>query len=144
MAEPTEYFIVILWVRPCPRHVLSSCFFEVSQLCLLKDACSDNKLQHHLPLDRTLERHCRSTPMQTAWCTWPGSSGVNIPADALRASPPKPTPSRPKPGLKVGCGERGNEMAEVLTDFPELTTMIDGKAPRGCEDCVDSVHPSLV
>ena len=31
--------------------------------------------------------------------------------------------------LKVGCGERGNEMAEVLTDFPELTTMIDGKEP---------------
>merc|ERR1719231_1041456 len=27
----------------------------------------------------------------------------------------------------VRCGERGNEMAEVLTDFPELTTMIDGK-----------------
>merc|ERR1719333_1324012 len=26
----------------------------------------------------------------------------------------------------VGCGERGNEMAEVLSDFPELTTMIDG------------------
>eukprot|EP00922_Rhytidocystis_sp_ex-Travisia-forbesii_P008165 GHVS01012027.1.p1 GENE.GHVS01012027.1~~GHVS01012027.1.p1 ORF type:complete len:607 (+),score=74.12 GHVS01012027.1:77-1897(+) len=27
----------------------------------------------------------------------------------------------------VGCGERGNEMAEVLTDFPELTTVVDGK-----------------
>jgi len=27
----------------------------------------------------------------------------------------------------VGCGERGNEMAEVLTEFPELTTMIEGK-----------------
>merc|ERR1712157_25128 len=27
----------------------------------------------------------------------------------------------------VGCGERGNEMAEVFTDFPELTTMIEGK-----------------
>jgi len=27
----------------------------------------------------------------------------------------------------VGCGERGNEMAEVLTDFPELTTDIGGK-----------------
>merc|ERR1711998_744442 len=27
----------------------------------------------------------------------------------------------------VGCGERGNEMAEVLSDFPELTTIIDGK-----------------
>jgi len=26
----------------------------------------------------------------------------------------------------VGCGERGNEMAEVLTDFPELTTKIQG------------------
>ncbi len=27
----------------------------------------------------------------------------------------------------VGCGERGNEMAEVLSDFPELTTTVDGK-----------------
>jgi vacuolar-type H+-ATPase catalytic subunit A/Vma1 len=29
--------------------------------------------------------------------------------------------------IYVGCGERGNEMAEVLTDFPELTTRVDGK-----------------
>merc|ERR1712157_620152 len=29
--------------------------------------------------------------------------------------------------IYVGCGERGNEMAEVLRDFPELTTLIDGK-----------------
>ncbi|KAH0484818.1 MAG: uncharacterized protein KVP18_001934 [Porospora cf. gigantea A] len=29
--------------------------------------------------------------------------------------------------IYVGCGERGNEMAEVLSDFPELTTVIDGK-----------------
>merc|ERR1719263_2122267 len=27
----------------------------------------------------------------------------------------------------VGCGERGNEMAEVLSDFPELTMEVDGK-----------------
>jgi len=27
----------------------------------------------------------------------------------------------------VGCGERGNEMAEVLTDFPELKTIKNGK-----------------
>lgn len=27
----------------------------------------------------------------------------------------------------VGCGERGNEMAEVLADFPQLTTVIEGK-----------------
>lgn len=27
----------------------------------------------------------------------------------------------------VGCGERGNEMAEVLQEFPELTTYVDGK-----------------
>jgi len=26
----------------------------------------------------------------------------------------------------VGCGERGNEMAEVLADFPELTTKVRG------------------
>ncbi len=29
--------------------------------------------------------------------------------------------------IYVGCGERGNEMAEVLSDFPELTTIVDGK-----------------
>lgn len=29
--------------------------------------------------------------------------------------------------IYVGCGERGNEMAEVLKDFPELTTLINGK-----------------
>jgi V-type H+-transporting ATPase subunit A len=29
--------------------------------------------------------------------------------------------------IYVGCGERGNEMAEVLMDFPELTTEINGK-----------------
>lgn len=30
----------------------------------------------------------------------------------------------------VGCGERGNEMAEVLTDFPELTTEVFDKAGK--------------
>jgi len=29
--------------------------------------------------------------------------------------------------IYVGCGERGNEMAEVLQEFPELTTMMKGK-----------------
>jgi V-type H+-transporting ATPase subunit A len=29
--------------------------------------------------------------------------------------------------IYVGCGERGNEMSEVLRDFPELTMDIDGK-----------------
>merc|ERR1719216_569598 len=29
--------------------------------------------------------------------------------------------------IYVGCGERGNEMAEVLKDFPELTALINGK-----------------
>ncbi|KAF6029446.1 hypothetical protein EB796_012246 [Bugula neritina] len=29
--------------------------------------------------------------------------------------------------IYVGCGERGNEMSEVLRDFPELTTEKDGK-----------------
>jgi len=28
--------------------------------------------------------------------------------------------------IYVGCGERGNEMAEVLRDFPELTVEVDG------------------
>jgi V-type H+-transporting ATPase subunit A len=28
--------------------------------------------------------------------------------------------------IYVGCGERGNEMAEVLADFPELTTEVNG------------------
>lgn len=29
--------------------------------------------------------------------------------------------------IYVGCGERGNEMAEVLKDFPELEAMVEGK-----------------
>ena len=30
--------------------------------------------------------------------------------------------------IYVGCGERGNEMAEVLMDFPQLTmTLPDGR-----------------
>nr|WCZ58570.1 vacuolar H(+)-ATPase catalytic subunit A [Andalucia godoyi] len=29
--------------------------------------------------------------------------------------------------IYVGCGERGNEMAEVLMDFPKLTAEVDGK-----------------
>jgi len=29
--------------------------------------------------------------------------------------------------IYVGCGERGNEMAEVLRDFPELTCEVNGK-----------------
>jgi len=29
--------------------------------------------------------------------------------------------------IYVGCGERGNEMAEVLKDFPELEAIVDGK-----------------
>merc|ERR1712048_353154 len=31
----------------------------------------------------------------------------------------------------VGCGERGNEMAEVLTDFPELTTQCFDEQGKG-------------
>jgi len=33
----------------------------------------------------------------------------------------------------VGCGERGNEMAEVLNDFPELETIIDGVSYNAME-----------
>lgn len=29
--------------------------------------------------------------------------------------------------IYVGCGERGNEMAEVLEEFPQLKTVKDGK-----------------
>ena len=28
--------------------------------------------------------------------------------------------------IYVGCGERGNEMSEVLRDFPELTMEVEG------------------
>lgn len=30
--------------------------------------------------------------------------------------------------IYVGCGERGNEMAEVLEEFPELETVVDGES----------------
>merc|ERR1711907_754481 len=31
----------------------------------------------------------------------------------------------------VGCGERGNEMAEVVKDFPQLTTVVDDPVNPG-------------
>mmetsp|Transcript_38480 Transcript_38480/g.95431 ORF Transcript_38480/g.95431 Transcript_38480/m.95431 type:complete len:617 (+) Transcript_38480:79-1929(+) len=34
--------------------------------------------------------------------------------------------------IYVGCGERGNEMAEVLAEFPELTMTL----PDGSEECI--------
>ena len=33
--------------------------------------------------------------------------------------------------IYVGCGERGNEMAEVLRDFPELEIEINGRKVSG-------------
>lgn len=39
--------------------------------------------------------------------------------------------------IYVGCGERGNEMAEVLKDFPELTAMVNGeKVPIMLRTCL--------
>jgi hypothetical protein len=44
----------------------------------------------------------------------------------------------------VGCGERGNEMAEVLSDFPELTTKVRVERGRG-EVGIESIsHPRIV
>ncbi len=37
--------------------------------------------------------------------------------------------------IYVGCGERGNEMSEVLQDFPQLTVEIDGKVEREVNLC---------
>jgi vacuolar-type H+-ATPase catalytic subunit A/Vma1 len=37
--------------------------------------------------------------------------------------------------IYVGCGERGNEMSEVLQDFPQLTVEIDGKVEREVNPC---------
>lgn len=45
--------------------------------------------------------------------------------------------------IYVGCGERGNEMAEVLAEFPELKLDINGRevssAYRCCCCCFLSV-----
>jgi len=38
--------------------------------------------------------------------------------------------------IYVGCGERGNEMAEVLQEFPELTTEINGRNTILCREHV--------
>jgi vacuolar-type H+-ATPase catalytic subunit A/Vma1 len=41
--------------------------------------------------------------------------------------------------IYVGCGERGNEMSEVLQDFPQLTVEIDGKVEREVNLCCGTV-----
>jgi len=40
--------------------------------------------------------------------------------------------------IYVGCGERGNEMSEVLRDFPEvsiITVLCDSLDPCDCASC---------
>jgi V-type H+-transporting ATPase subunit A len=46
--------------------------------------------------------------------------------------------------IYVGCGERGNEMAEVLQEFPELTTSVYNPATKDNEEvCVEADAPTF-
>ena len=46
--------------------------------------------------------------------------------------------------IYVGCGERGNEMSEVLRDFPELTTEVNGTLFTGNGFVLLSLYPSFL
>lgn len=41
--------------------------------------------------------------------------------------------------IYVGCGERGNEMSEVLRDFPEVGIHRSASLSPGVDGCTDSV-----
>lgn len=62
-------------------------------------------------------------PVQGGTCAIPGAFGCGktVISQALSKF------SNSDCVIYVGCGERGNEMAEVLMDFPTLTTVIDGR-----------------
>lgn len=68
-----------------------------------------------------------------AWCGRMGRLGRSALAALPLTRAPSSTPRcllarlLRLPRRYVGCGERGNEMAEVLKDFPELKMVVDGK-----------------
>ena len=70
---------------------------------------------------QALTSHTAQTPLtQTTYCLFDCcralSTGKTVISQALSKH------SNSQCIVYVGCGERGNEMAEVLADFPELTT----------------------
>lgn len=66
---------------------------------------------------------CLFPSVQGGTCAIPGAFGVGKTCISQALS----KFSNTQVVVYVGCGERGNEMAEVLTEFPELTTIVDGK-----------------
>ena len=72
----------------------------------------------------------------------------------LRPFPAVSVPARPSPSIRllngatqtiiiyVGCGERGNEMTEVLQEFPQLEDPPDGAAAHGAHNPHRKIHPT--
>ncbi|KAH7648350.1 vacuolar ATP synthase subunit A [Cryptosporidium bovis] len=82
------------------------------------------KLQGHTPLltgQRVLDALFPS--VQGGTCAIPGAFGCGKTCISQALS----KYSNSDVIIYIGCGERGNEMAEVLTEFPELFTIVDGK-----------------
>lgn len=82
------------------------------------------KLQGHTPLltgQRVLDALFPS--VQGGTCAIPGAFGCGKTCISQALS----KYSNSDVIVYIGCGERGNEMAEVLTEFPELFTIVDGK-----------------
>ncbi|KAH8739939.1 vacuolar ATP synthase subunit A [Cryptosporidium ryanae] len=82
------------------------------------------KLQGHTPLltgQRVLDALFPS--VQGGTCAIPGAFGCGKTCISQALS----KYSNSDVIVYIGCGERGNEMAEVLTEFPELFTVVDGK-----------------
>ena len=46
--------------------------------------------------------------------------------------------------IYVGCGERGNEMSEVLRDFPEVSVTINISQCKYCETFLRRVYKSSI
>lgn len=88
-------------------------------------------------LRRDVSRHCKQSRLQVAaLIPLPGTSASSIshaPATLAVFRVPIPRQALSKYSnsdgiIYVGCGERGNEMAEVLAEFPALTmTLPDGR-----------------
>eukprot|EP01068_Selenidium_serpulae_P009514 Selendium_serpulae@DN5251_c0_g1_i2.p1 len=126
----------VKWIAPAGNYTVADDVIEVE----FANSTTTHQLSHYWPVRDprpALEKLAGNTPLLTGQrildclfpsvqggtCAIPGAFGCGKTCISQALS----KYSNSQVIVYVGCGERGNEMAEVLSEFPELTTVVDGK-----------------
>eukprot|EP00461_Guttulinopsis_vulgaris_P000131 UN00131 len=127
----------LIFVAPSGKYTLDDVIAQVKDR---KNRVHDLRMSHFWPVRKprpVAEKLPSETPLLTGQrvldslfpsvlggtCAIPGAFGCGKTCISQALS----KHSNSQCIIYVGCGERGNEMAEVLQEFPELVTEVDGK-----------------